>query len=386
MTAFGPTHTKHLLLAAVLIFGASWMFLVHTENGSSTLSSLRGHVGATLGRHGSDQHSSGTGSVYNSTLGFQEVFTIGLPDRTDKSDALSLMSAVTGFSITWLDGVRGTTIPDKALPIGWDRKGGASDTVLGSWRGHMNAFRRIIDQGLTSALVLEDDMDWDVSLKDRLADFADAARELQEQKGSWFAEPRERNTSIATRDSPYGQDWDMLWIGSCASTFGPLLPEHLQIPDSLRDDRQVLITDDDTVPPKHHRVGNAGWSWDGYPDRARVVYVPGDNICSFGYALSQTGARRALEYMSLQGQHKAFDNHLSDLCRLRVNGMRCISVVPSLFVHHRPRGRVAGDLDIQGGGGDEFREVGSTENVLYSTRLNLQRLLRGEKPVKQWDD
>ncbi|KAJ1325490.1 glycosyl transferase family 25 [Microdochium nivale] len=384
MVVFGPTHARQLLLAAVLVFGASWVFLAHTERGSSTMSSLRGTVGAKLGHHG-DGHAKG--SVYNSTLGFEKVFTISLPNRTDKRDALSLMSALTGFRITWIDGIRGASIPDKALPVGWDRKG-VSDTVLGSWRGHMNAIRRIIDEGLTSALIMEDDMDWDVSLKDRLADFAGAARELQDRDdGSWFIEPPSCNTSIPGRDSPYGQDWDMLWIGSCASIFASLLPEYLQIPDSQRDDREVLITNDDTVPPKNHRTGNAGWSWDEYPDETRVVYVPGDNTCSFAYALSQTGARRALEYMSLRGQHKAFDNHLSDLCRTRANGMRCVSVVPSLFVHHRARGMVSADSDIQPAGGDgEFRELGSTENVLYSTRLNLQRLLRGEKPLKQWED
>ncbi|KAH7014628.1 uncharacterized protein B0I36DRAFT_369565 [Microdochium trichocladiopsis] len=238
----GPAYAKHLLLAGVLVFSATWFFLVHTEHGS--------------------------------------IFAIGLADRTDKCDALSLISAVTGFTITWIDGVRGSTVPDKALPIGWDRKG-----------GHMNTMRRIVDEGITSALIMEDDMDWDVSLKDRLADFAG-----------------------------------------------------------------VLIGGDASVPPRHYRVGNAGWKWDEYPDNTRVVYVPGDNICSFAYALSHTGAKRALD------------------------------VVPSLFVHHRPRGRVSGDSDINNGGGDEFREVGTTENVLYSTRLNLARLLKGEKPVKQWDD
>ncbi|KAH7016315.1 uncharacterized protein B0I36DRAFT_425599 [Microdochium trichocladiopsis] len=309
------------------------------------------HFSSLAQETGLSAFADGSGSefrVYNDTLGFQKVFAIGLPDRTDKRDALSLMSAVTGFTITWIDGARGSTVPDKALPIGWDRKG-----------GHMNTMRRIVDEGITSALIMEDDMDWDVSLKDRLADFAGASREFQKE-GSWFVEPASHNASIPgpASKSPYGQDWDMLWIGSCAST----------------------------SPPRHHRVGNAGWKWDEYPDNTRVVYVPGDNICSFAYALSHTGAKRALEYMSLEGQHKPFDNHLSDLCRLRANGMRCVSVVPSLFVHHRPRGRVSGDSDINNGGGDEFREVGTTENVLYSTRLNLARLLKGEKPVKQWDD
>ena len=42
---------------------------------------------------------------------------IGLPERSDKRDALSLMASLTGFSLTWIDGVLGKTISDKALPF-----------------------------------------------------------------------------------------------------------------------------------------------------------------------------------------------------------------------------------------------------------------------------
>lgn len=79
--------------------------------------------------------------VANDTLGFAKVFVVGLPERTDKRDAISLSSALTGFDIEWVDGVRGETIPDKAVPYGIDRNK-LMETNLGSWRGHMNAIRR----------------------------------------------------------------------------------------------------------------------------------------------------------------------------------------------------------------------------------------------------
>lgn len=220
-------------------------------------------------------------------------------------------------------------------------------------------------------------MDWDVHIKSQLAQFADAARVMQAEF--------HHNQTLAT-PSPYGQHWDMLWLGSCATTFGEQLPEHLQIPDAAHDDRQVLISGDPTVPLEPNVHGNASFSWRDYPSRTRVVYVPGDNICSFSYALSAAGARKALRYMAIEGQNKPFDNHLSDLCRLRVDGMRCVAIVPSLFFHHRPRGRVSGDSDIGGGSSDEVREAGFTENILYSTRLNLANLARGLQPEKQWEE
>lgn len=79
--------------------------------------------------------------VTNSSLGFGKVFVIGLPERSDKRDAIALTSSLTGFDVEWIDGVRGETIPDKAVPFGIDRKK-LMETNLGSWRGHMNAIRR----------------------------------------------------------------------------------------------------------------------------------------------------------------------------------------------------------------------------------------------------
>jgi hypothetical protein len=79
--------------------------------------------------------------IENSTLGFEKVFAVGLPERSDKRDALALTSSLTGFKIDWIDGVRGQTIPDKALPFGVDRLK-LWETNLGSWRGHMNAVRK----------------------------------------------------------------------------------------------------------------------------------------------------------------------------------------------------------------------------------------------------
>lgn len=79
--------------------------------------------------------------IANETLGFSKILVIGLPERTDKRDALALTSALTGFHVEFVDGVKGESIPDKAVPMGVDRHK-LMETNLGSWRGHMNAIRR----------------------------------------------------------------------------------------------------------------------------------------------------------------------------------------------------------------------------------------------------
>lgn len=44
------------------------------------------------------------------------MLVIGLPERSDKRDALALMAGVTDIELTWIDGVRGSDISNKALP------------------------------------------------------------------------------------------------------------------------------------------------------------------------------------------------------------------------------------------------------------------------------
>jgi len=79
--------------------------------------------------------------VTNSTLGFSKVFVIGLPERTDKRDAMTLTSSLTGFNLEFIDGVKGEAVPDKAIPFGKNRDN-LPNTYLGSWRSHINAVRR----------------------------------------------------------------------------------------------------------------------------------------------------------------------------------------------------------------------------------------------------
>lgn len=238
----------------------------------------------------------------------------------------------------------------------------------------------MVEDGLSSALILEDDADWDVHLKQQLAEFAEAARTLQEQEQEQEHEHHSQSPQLdVPGNSPYGQHWDLLWLGACVSRFS-----------NDRHEAQVLIHDDATVASHAHLIQNGTFSWDEYPERARIVYVPaGDTICTFGYAVSRAGARKALQYLGVEDQPTTFDFHMSDLCREAHLGMRCVAVVPGLFMHHRPRGRVLGDSDILEKGGDEgdtVRDVGFTENILYSTRLNLGNLVQGLEPVKQWDD
>ncbi|TGO20587.1 hypothetical protein BPAE_0284g00140 [Botrytis paeoniae] len=323
----------------------------------------------------------GFSDISNSTLGFQKIFAVGLPERSDKRDALTLISSLTGFNIEWVDGVKGEAVSDKAVPYGADRVK-LWESNLGSWRGHMNAVRRIVEQNLTSALIFEDDMDWDTRLKSQLLTFAAGSKFIQYS-----------STTPSNLVSPYGDDWDLLWLGHCGEVFPENLDEYKSLasssPEIAHLSRKYIVTSDPTVAPPMHFKGFQNATQNPY---TRWVHISGGPICTFAYALSQQGAKKVLWDLSVDKLAGPFDNALAGLCRWGRDskrlGMRCISVTPGLFQHHKARGWIGGDSDIQkvGSAKGEVREKGVTENVVWSVRMNVREMLMGEKIRGQWDD
>ena len=211
-------------------------------------------------------------AINNKTLGFGEVYFIHMLGRTDKLDALRLITSITGISYKIIPGVDGKELPHVAWP-GFYKEGDQAAGITGCWRAHMDAAGAIIDNNLSSALIVEDDADWDVGLKTQLTQFALGSRHFLDASSS---EPR----------SPYGDGWDMLWFGYCAQS------EPTKKPFS-----RFIITNDTTVRSPDHRLH----MWNPEPSltydlphnkTTRVVYRSAGGICSFAYALSYTGARK----------------------------------------------------------------------------------------------
>ena len=212
-------------------------------------------------------------AIHNKTLGFGDVYFIHMPGRTDKLDTLRLLTSFTNISYSIIPGVDGKEIPHVAWP-GFYKEGTRAASITGCWRAHMNAAAAILDNNLSSALILEDDADWDVSLKTQLTRFALGSRHILDAPTS--SEPL----------SPYGDGWDMLWIGHCAQN-KPTQPFS-----------RFIIANDTTVRPANH----GRWHlWTPEPTltydlphngTTRVVYRSAGGMCSYAYALSYAGARK----------------------------------------------------------------------------------------------
>ena len=131
-------------IVAVVIFAN-----VLANIGSTSLSPADRDASHVLGPH-------------NETLGFGAVLLLSLPERTDRQDAVSLISSDSGIRITkTIYSVRGENVSTKARPYGGTK---LSPPYLGSWRTHMNALRYVVDERIETALLLEDDVDWSMFL------------------------------------------------------------------------------------------------------------------------------------------------------------------------------------------------------------------------------
>lgn len=232
---------------------------------------------------------------------------------------------------------------------------------------------------------MEDDMDWDVHVKGQLDAIA-------------------RGTRHVTRDSsrmpksPYGEGWDILWIGHCGEPFPETLHENVALKPEAKAkmSAKYIIKNDQTVPPVSRVSQLVDWS--RYQAHTRVIHRTGAPTCSFAYAVTQQGARKLLYALSVNGLHMAFDDSLAELCRDSIGsmgrglegrglGLRCVSVNPTIMFHHRAKGPVSGDSDVQSFGKDgSIRDKGTTESIQWSMRLNLENILMGRPPVAQFRD
>ena len=343
--------------------------------------------------------------VTNRTLGFEKVLLINLPHRSDKLDAFALAAGLTGFQFDVLPAVKGEEVSEQSLPAPFplellpgDMKNAKGEIMsdearhereertrmgrIGCRRSHLNAARKIVQEGLGSALIFEDDADWDINLKAQLRLFAEGRRQL-----AAGTEANDTTTGAAVAQgfvgrksgSPYGEDWDMLWLGHCG-----LSPRN-------EDKRRFVISNDATVPPFAHRFNVAPTPRDivEQDEHARMIFEADSGTCLFAYALSQQGARKMLYHLGLHGEAIMVDTKMAEMCGNPKYNFRSFGVFPQLVDSIRV-GATNEESDISGLDPGLMRKSPNprryTFNIKHSVRLNAERLLAGEQAVSQWPD
>ena len=223
----------------------------------------------------------------------------------------------------------------------------------------------IVDNHLSSALAFEDDADWDVDFRREMENFALGSQYILKSIDGF------------TPHSPYGDDWDLLWLGHCASRI------------DATDNRRFVVENDPTVTPPTHRVnyGNIP-DMSPYDNTTRIVYAATGGVCLYSYALSHRGAQKVLFHLSMSLYSKPVDFGIHDLCNQKKRNFKCISAFPQIVDVHRGPGTSSKDSDIAYRPNGVIREKGFSFNIVHSTRLNVEHLIdnKMDEIESQWAD
>ncbi|KAI0876044.1 hypothetical protein GGS24DRAFT_514581 [Hypoxylon argillaceum] len=206
------------------------------------------------------------------------------------------------------------------------------------WLGHLNVIREILIRGWSTSLIMEDDVDWDIMIKRQLA----------------FVAPMIKKVTISADPAPYGSGWDLMWLGHCGEA----------TPASGR----VLSQIDESLPesPIYRRYDG---SYSYFPPQLRIVHHTYAPICTYAYALTYNGASTIYQ-LALGGKEHTITAGLYDYCK---NGhLRCVSVNPELFHHHKKAGVSTSQIAVVEGW-DTMAKAGDityTANIRHSARCN----------------
>ncbi|KAF2145792.1 glycosyltransferase family 25 protein [Aplosporella prunicola CBS 121167] len=336
-----------------------------------------------------------SGELANATLGFQRIIAISSEDQSSptawRQRGLIAAANRTGLSI---DIHQSRDVSEKELQEFQDsgskytEKPGTGSAL--AWLAHHDALQYIIDNNISSALILEDDADWDVRIRSQLAPHSAIPTLLRrlytDMDGA--ASPSPLNLSTATpphpSTQPYTGSFDVLWLGHCTSLYGP------------HSTRLTAPNDTTQLPGQALSAYANRFAYTRLDDHERAVLSRPECACTFAYAVSGTGARRVLE-RTKAGAAAAFDNALGAACRespKRGKGLRCASVAPELVHHQRGVVDADADADEEGEGapwrgslveglnrGEGEREAllaprpsrFFTFNIMYSARCNAHR-------------
>jgi hypothetical protein len=254
---------------------------------------------------------------------------------------------------------------------------------------------RVIEGNFSTALIVEDDVDWDPRVRSQLASFATASQRLPDmiahaERTAHDYEPsgnngadrsadpdaeelaRQFTMSLLTASSAqlvdYGIEWDLLWLGHCSTSIP--IHENTSLSNPPRD--RFAYFDDATVP--HEGPGRPLL----YPARTRIYHRADNTLCTLAYAVTQHGARKIMYEHGIRNFDRGYDFALSEWCDGVTKNMGkrplCLTSSPPIFGHFRGGGGGARS-DIAGVGGNGVKRG----SLVKSVREHLEDIVEGDE-------
>ena len=221
----------------------------------------------------------------------------------------------------------------------------------------------MVHDKIQTALIMEDDADWDVMLKSQMLGIAQGARHIQQ--------------STNPKHSPYGDEWDAFFLGHCGTN------NRINSNESV-DQRYWVINNDPTVIPPQHNVGvrspdQSPLAISKMDNHTRIIFSPYKVTCLQAYGVTLSGATRILYDQAFRPHANVIDIAWSTMCKYRRLRMP-IAVHPPIMGQHRPPGDGSKDSD-RTDHKNRPRSVGYSENVNFPVRLNLESLMDDKELV-----
>jgi hypothetical protein len=198
-----------------------------------------------------------------------------------------------------------------------------------AWLGHLNAVKWFLESNLTTALIIEDDVDWDIHIRHHQVPLV--ASQLRSLLATNPASPHDEYSAIRehNRQQSYWGDmaqWEILYLGHCGDSFD--LKYWPDIPHNIFNDESVPDFQD-LHPDTQQWFAEAGIG-----EHQRMIHRSKHPLCTFAYALNRKSAERMIKDLSHEEYGHgtwSFDVRLLEACRDL--GWKCWTANPELFHH-----------------------------------------------------
>lgn len=247
-------------------------------------------------------------SAGNSTLGFNQINYITVPNRFDKDEAMLMQSTVSGLEINRFEAVTTDSIHPKGKGLPPSSSGPDKKPLLDGERAcilsHSALWAKIIREKLPNMLILEEDSAWDKNIREINKKTAMAYNDLYQT----FHSNVSNITHSPTVDDPFmSETWDIISFGTCFDD-----PKFREI--------NKIFNDPDS--PENQK-------WYDIPLKdQRVIRKSGYLVCTTAYAVSYQGAQKLLLRASLD-MNSPLDIMMGDM--INKDGLNVYSLFPPTF-------------------------------------------------------
>ncbi|EOD44296.1 glycosyltransferase family 25 protein [Neofusicoccum parvum] len=298
----------------------------------------------------------------NATLGFGRIYAVS-KEGSPRRKGLIHNANVTEIDITIPAQPRWTLEDEEnfRLPVNSTLGRGS----LLAWLGHLHALKEFMTSGAETALIIEDDVDWDIRLKSQQIPLVASAFRALLPDAKYPA-------------YPYGhpKNWDLLYMGHCGDYWhgmdvgfekGHVVPENLTATPHIAFHDESLPDFDNLHPWTTSLLANLNVT-----ERMRLVHRSRFPLCTFAYAVTRHSANRLLTELAGSESSRPGD-HAYDITILRgciSDGLRCWSINPELF-HHVPGDSIIAGIEhtperippVDESGWDQMQMRGETTNI-----------------------